>query len=70
MSIGFYSLEDAMERTGKSKGELLEMVKSGRLNTVEDGDALWFSAADVDGVSEAPIKLDPSEGHPGSGAAW
>lgn len=54
MSVGFYSTEDAKQRTGKSEEELIKMAKSGALNTVEDGDALWFSAADIDDIRTSP----------------
>jgi len=54
MSVGFYSIEDAKQRTGKSEEELVKMAKSGALNTIEDGDALWFSAADIDDIGTLP----------------
>jgi len=57
MTTGFYSLEDTKQRLGKSEQELRELAGSGALNMVEDGDAVWFSAADVDDVS--PGKAEP-----------
>jgi hypothetical protein len=48
MSTGFYSLVEAQERTGKSEDELRGLVKRGAINTIEDDDQLWLSAADVD----------------------
>ncbi len=51
MTTGFYSLEDTKERLGKSEQELRNLAGSGALNMIEDGDAVWFSAADVDDAS-------------------
>jgi hypothetical protein len=53
MSIGFYSLEDTKERLHKTKEELQALARSGRLNAIEEGDTLWFSAADVDDLGNA-----------------
>ncbi len=62
MSVGFYSVEDAKQRLGKSEQELRALAKDGQLNMVEDGDAAWFSAADVDEMSgggdEADVPID------------
>ncbi len=55
MAIGFYSLEETKLRLGKNEQELRQLIRTGSLNVMEDGDALWFSAADVDEMSKPEL---------------
>jgi len=63
MSIGFYSLQEAKDRLGKSEQELRNLARSGKLNVVEEDGALWFSAADVDelGGNDSDVMLTLEE---------
>lgn len=63
MSVGFYSLDEAGKRSGKSERELRQLAEEGQLNVIEDDGTLLFSAADVDeiggtGVAEPSLDLE------------
>ncbi len=50
MSIGFYSVQEAQEHSGRSEFELRSLAKSGKLSVIEEDGTTWFNAAEVDSL--------------------
>jgi hypothetical protein len=78
MSIGYYSVQEASERSGRSELELKTLVKNGKLSVIEEDGTLWFNSQDIDGLggpdATPPLTLEeapdaPLSASPGTATA-
>ena len=54
----YYSLQEVIEKLGKSEGEIKEMVKDGKLHEFRDGAKVVFKVDEVDAIVAERADLD------------
>ncbi|WP_146659248.1 helix-turn-helix domain-containing protein [Anaerohalosphaera lusitana] len=75
MAGKFYTLQEVVEKLGKSEDEVRGLVKEGKLNEFRDGSKLLFKVEDVEELAKNPdmagsdsfIELMPDESEAGEG---
>jgi len=61
MAGAFYSIEEVIEKIGKTEDQIKELVKDGKLREFRDGAKLFYKTKEVDAMSSEAGSVSPPE---------